>query len=305
MRLTGKYTVGEVEERTGVAASSLRQWERRYMFPTPERSASGYRYYSDSDIALIKRMRDLVADGVPPSRAAVMVREPPTLEAGIRAAHELSSELADSLCALDTERAERVLTEAIALYPLDAVLLDVIRPAMVLVGDRWHAGTISVTTEHFASNYVQGRLRGLLRMMPSAARSHRVVVSCGPGERHEIGALILAILLRRAGFDVIYLGADTPIVDLLELVRARGPEAVLLSVTARQSIGRLRAERSLLSSVSSLLILGGEAVAAEPQLAAELGAVFLGNDLRQVVPALDALLSKGPRSVPALEPPIR
>ena len=70
VRVDGKYTVREVEERTGVPASSLRQWERRYGFPKPERSESGYRYFSEGDIDAISRMRDLVAEGVPPSRAA-------------------------------------------------------------------------------------------------------------------------------------------------------------------------------------------------------------------------------------------
>ena len=54
--MPGKYTVKEVEERTGVPASSLRQWERRYGFPQPQRSESGYRYYSEADVAAIGRL---------------------------------------------------------------------------------------------------------------------------------------------------------------------------------------------------------------------------------------------------------
>ena len=35
--MQGKYTIAEVEERTGVASATLRQWERRYGFPKPQR----------------------------------------------------------------------------------------------------------------------------------------------------------------------------------------------------------------------------------------------------------------------------
>jgi len=293
--MVGKYTVGEVEERTGVPASSLRQWERRYGFPTPERSASGYRYYSETDLAAIVRMRDLVAEGVPASRAAAMVKEAQTVAVAARPTSDLARDLAAELVSLDADGAERVLAEAVALYPVDVVLLEVVRAALVRVGDLWHAGEIGVATEHFASNLMQARLRGLLGMLPDLEGGHRVIVACAPGEHHEMGALVLATLLRRAGFKVFYLGANTPVADLAELAREQEADAVLLSVTTREPLMGLRGEREALRSLSALLVLGGAAVASEPELAAELGGVFLGNDARKVVPELGALLSKARR----------
>ncbi len=290
--MDGKYTVREVEERTGVPASSLRQWERRYGFPKPERSESGYRYFSEGDIDAISRMRDLVAEGVPPSRAAAMVMEAELAPGGSRPTDDLSNELSDALVALDSGRAENVLGAAIALYPLDAVLLEVIRPALVRIGDLWHAGTISVATEHFASNYLQGRLRSLLRIMPDQAGGSLVVVACAPAEQHELGALILALMLKRSGFTVVYLGANTPLSDLADMVEKQRADAVMISTTTEESLARLKAETPVLRSLPALLVLGGKVLERSPELAAELGGVFLGNDARKVVPELRALLSK-------------
>ncbi|HZW28705.1 MAG TPA: cobalamin-dependent protein [Trueperaceae bacterium] len=290
--MVGKYTVGEVEERTGVPASSLRQWERRYGFPAPERSPSGYRYYSESDLAAIVRMRDLIAEGVPASRAAATVKQERAVAEQARPTPDLARELASELIALDADGAERVLAEAVALYPVDVVLLEVVRAALVRVGDMWHAGEVSVATEHFASNVVQARLRALLAMLPDREGGPSVVVACAPGEQHEMGALVLAVLLRRAGFRVYYLGANTPVADLAELARERGVDAVLLSVTTREPLAGLCAERERLRSLPGLLVLGGAAVDARPEVAAELGGVFLGNDARKVVAELAALLSK-------------
>ncbi len=292
-QFTGRFTVSEVEERTGVPASSLRQWERRYGFPDPQRSPSGYRYYSDADLAAIIRMRDLVADGVPPSRAAVLVGTQLAPVNDVRSTEALSSELGDALQAYEGERAEQLYREAVSLYPIEVVMLDVIRPALIRIGDLWHAGVISVATEHFASNFLLGRVRALFRLSAGTAPSPRVLVACAPGERHEIGSLIVATLMRRAGFRVVYLGADMPLEDLVGLVRESRFEAILLSVTMSGSAASLLDSRDQLRDLPCQLILGGAAIEAEPELAERLGGVFLGNDARSFIPQLKALLTPG------------
>ncbi|WP_146009535.1 MerR family transcriptional regulator, partial [Deinococcus planocerae] len=67
---TAMFTASEVEARVGVPAATLRQWERRYGFPSPARSASGYRLYSPHDLALIEVMQSHLRAGVPAGRAA-------------------------------------------------------------------------------------------------------------------------------------------------------------------------------------------------------------------------------------------
>jgi MerR family transcriptional regulator, light-induced transcriptional regulator len=56
--------IGEVVERTGVAEATLRMWERRYGFPTPERLASGHRRYSEREIELIRAVAAKRAAGL-------------------------------------------------------------------------------------------------------------------------------------------------------------------------------------------------------------------------------------------------
>jgi DNA-binding transcriptional MerR regulator len=45
--------IGEVSRRTGIPAAGLRNWEQRYSFPRPERSAAGQRLYRESDCLLL------------------------------------------------------------------------------------------------------------------------------------------------------------------------------------------------------------------------------------------------------------
>ena len=56
--------IKEVAERTGIAAATIRMWEQRYGFPEPARTASGYRMYSDDDVAALRRVSALRDTGL-------------------------------------------------------------------------------------------------------------------------------------------------------------------------------------------------------------------------------------------------
>jgi PAS domain S-box-containing protein len=65
--------VGEVAKRTGVGVSTLRAWERRFGFPDPERSPSGQRVYTETDIERVNAVSRLVAEGLTLSAAMTRV----------------------------------------------------------------------------------------------------------------------------------------------------------------------------------------------------------------------------------------
>jgi MerR family transcriptional regulator, light-induced transcriptional regulator len=282
----GKYTVNEVEERTGVPATTLRQWERRYGLPMPERSDSGYRMYGDDDIADIRTMKAHVADGVPASRAAEMVKERVRPGSGPRPVAALRTDLVDALVALDDDRADRVLSEAHALHTVEAVVLELLGGAMHDLGTLWHDGKIATTTEHFASSYVHGRLRALLALSGGHRGGPSVIVACAPLDQHELGALTLAVMLRRSGYQVYYVGANTPVEDLAAMARDLQPFAVMISASSLDSIHQLVAKRRHLEGIAPVLALGGYGFNAEPALAEKVGGQYLGAT---VVEALDRL----------------
>jgi MerR family transcriptional regulator, light-induced transcriptional regulator len=290
--MSGKYTVNEVEERSKVPATTLRQWERRYGFPMPERSEAGYRLYSDHDLKLIEAMRRYVEDGVPASRAAELVQKLSVPADGPRPAAEFVRELTDALVALEEAQANDVMSEAFALHSVETVMLNVLKPAMVEIGRRWHSGEIPSTTEHFASNIVQTRLRALLNLAANRRAGLAVVVACAPKDRHELGALMLAVSLRRAGYRVYYIGADTPVADLWQMAKSIRPAAVLISAMLPQSVEALLAERDTLRVLAPVLVFGGAAFEGQPELARSLGGIFLGNDLKEAIERLGDTLQE-------------
>ena len=290
--MAGKYTVNEVEERTKVPASTLRQWERRYGFPLPERSDSGYRLYSDLDLDQIEGMKRYIEDGVPTSRAAELVKHQSVAPAGPRAGQALTDELLDALIHLDETRADEVLSEAHALHTVETVMLELMQGVINELGARWHRGDINTTTEHFASQYLQGRLRSLLSLVPSRSKAAAVVVACAPQDQHELGALMLAILLKRAGYRVYYVGANTPVVALAEMAASLKLAAVLVSASLSASAERLVEAREDLRGIAPVVVFGGAAFDNRPELARSLGGWYLSNDLSEAVQAFSDLLEK-------------
>lgn len=55
--------VGEVAERLGVSASTIRLWERRFGMPRPVRSVGGHRRYSAANVDQLRALRDLFGRG--------------------------------------------------------------------------------------------------------------------------------------------------------------------------------------------------------------------------------------------------
>lgn len=86
--------IGDVAERTGVSVATLRAWEARYGFPSPDRRSSGHRRYSDADVAAIERLLRARSEGLSLVAAIERARRgdpaevvPPTIFAGLRARH--------------------------------------------------------------------------------------------------------------------------------------------------------------------------------------------------------------------------
>ncbi|WP_436776593.1 MerR family transcriptional regulator [Yinghuangia sp. YIM S09857] len=55
--------IGELSNRTGVSTRSLRYYEQQGLLQ-PQRRASGYREFGESDVAAVRRIRILLAAGL-------------------------------------------------------------------------------------------------------------------------------------------------------------------------------------------------------------------------------------------------
>ena len=316
---TPLYNIKAVVQATNISPSTLRAWERRYHMCQPQRSESGYRLYSDRDIAIIRWLKAQVEAGMSISHAvawlqnlldkssngqAVLLPDPKgrMLEAAqplapnaqdVQNFATLSNRLLGALLFYNEREAEGVLSEAFALYPIEQVGEHVLAPTMVEVGERWHRNEISVAREHYASNYLLQRLAAILRLIPNGYAGPLIWVGCAPSERHEMGALLLCIYLRRAGFQVCYLGQDLPENDLIAEARLQKPELILLSASSLETAETLRllCEKLVqLEPQRPIVGYGGRIFSLKPELRDHIAGIFAGSNAVEAVVAVSELL---------------
>ena len=158
----------------------------------------------------------------------------------MQVAAEVQRAYADAVLTGRPHDAERVIRDAIDAGLGEALLDDeVIRPALVLVGDLWADGRLSVAEEHLAtaiSRHVVAILRDLFRLERERG-THRVVLAAVQGEQHVLGLEMAASLIEHAGYDVRHFGADVPIEDLGRAVTIHDPAVVgFTSATERTAL---------------------------------------------------------------------
>ncbi|MGM0552657.1 MAG: MerR family transcriptional regulator [Pseudomonadota bacterium] len=73
----GLYPIRHVCAETGVNDVTLRAWERRYGLIRPQRTPKGHRLYSNEDIALIKRILELLEQDIPVSQVHRVLADEP------------------------------------------------------------------------------------------------------------------------------------------------------------------------------------------------------------------------------------
>jgi DNA-binding transcriptional MerR regulator len=245
-----KYTIKTVAQLTGVGTATLRAWEKRYGVPSPTRTSSRYRLYSDADVQEIKWVLARLEQGIPPRQATRLAIE--RREAGLpfdeRVADgipELISTLKTACLAYDEDAALDVLRRAMAVLRPHEVFRSVVLPAVAQVGSDWEAGLVTVAQEHFTSGISR---RFALRLMDLYQNQISpglppIVCACAPGELHELGLLAVAVEVRARGYPVVNLGQDTPVeATLSAVIRLRAPVAVV-SVTLPEHLDAWRAAR--------------------------------------------------------------
>jgi DICT domain-containing protein len=67
--------IKELATRTGIAAGTIRMWEQRYGFPEPARTPTGYRRYTEDDVATLRRAMAYRTQGLSIPAALERARE--------------------------------------------------------------------------------------------------------------------------------------------------------------------------------------------------------------------------------------
>ncbi len=355
---TPVFNTKAVVQQTGIAAPTLRAWERRYDLLSPERANNTYRLYSARDIALIRWLKVRIDTGMSISQAialfhhlsqkrqrliAILAAEqkpdeliedisvfrvtmdaltplpasanplfeakevqeipllhnwPGTSYSGINypATHNMSlirEHLIEAFRYLDEAAATMMMGSLLTIYSVEQVCTELITPTLWQVGQLWASGQITVTIEHFASNFFRALLTNLFYVTPVPREGPLTLACCAPGEPHELAALMLALFLRRQYTRVAYLGQSIEISGLLHTIRKLSPALVCISVTMPEylpALTRLATQVQQLPAPRPILSFGGQVFAHYAHVIPQIPGIHLNGDLKDIVTQLHCMV---------------
>lgn len=318
---TPTFNLKAVVQETGIKPDTLRAWERRYGLPEPNRSTGGHRLYSQRNIDTLRWLIARQDEGLSISRAVELWRQlesenqDPLLSASyglneiepaapLLAGEEVSAvrERWIEACLNFNERAaEQILAQAFALFPTEVVCLEVLQRGVREIGEGWYAGKISVQQEHFSSALVIRKLESLLNATPSPLRSGRILLAGVAEEEHVIGQLIFQLLLRRKGWETIYLGASVPLQRMEGSLDIVHPHLIVLTAQQLYTAASLQKMAESLVHKGIPVAYAGRIFARTPVLRTRIRGHYLGDTIRQAVERVEALIPVAP-SLPETTP---
>lgn len=308
------YNIKAVSRLVGLLPVTLRAWERRYGMPHPNRGEQGYRLYSEYDVRTLHWLKAQIESGLSIGRAVKYLNEvrssgyDPTVEATSPAPRRpekqeasqaspssltvLADGLLEALKHFDEPTALEMMRRAFALYSVDQVLMEIVQPTLVTLGDAWHRGELTIAVEHYATQFCMQHLMSMLAAAAPASRPGHIVAACAPGEMHQIGLLMLVVMLRWRGWDVKFLGPDLPLERLEEALVPLRPEMLMFSANRIETAERLSALVDILTRFPAphpWVVLGGQAFQ-KIRLPEEVPGIYLNGSPTQTVEQIEDLM---------------
>ncbi len=160
----------------GLLPVTLRAWERRYGLPHPGRGEQGYRLYSDHDVRTLRWLKAQNEAGLSIGRAVEYLNElrtsgyDPAVEPVYQARPNpgdhpaspsfatLSNQFLEAMLHFDETSAVEVMRRAFSIYSVDQVLMEVVQPTLVTLGEAWHRGELPIAVEHYATQFCMQHL---------------------------------------------------------------------------------------------------------------------------------------------------
>jgi len=323
------YNLKAVVQETGLKPDTLRAWERRYGLPAPQRADSGHRLYSQNDIELLKWLMARQEEGMTISRAVELWRqlesekqnplEPTGVVTPLAAAttaielngandrlEALRNSWITSCLNFDEQGAEQIITQAFSLFPTEKVCLALLQKGLSTIGQGWYENQVTVQQEHFASALALRRLEALLAATPSPTRPGRILIGCPPEEVHTFAPLLIALLLRRRGWDVIFLGANVPVQDFVLTTEHAKPQLVILTAQLLFTAMSLRELGEILYEARIPMGYGGLIFSQLPALQKQITGHYLGDSVEDAMTIIESLMLMPRLALPAssVEPPV-
>ena len=242
------YTVAIVARRLGVAAATLRTWDRRYGLGPSSHEAGAHRRYTLEDLARLESMRRMVNAGVPACDAAklcatadiaqlpqiklapnedisqVAVATATNLESGTAVAKGLLR----AATSLDSLACHAIIARSLKQRGVVKTWNEVLTPVLVAVGEKWSATQKGIEVEHVLTDQVLATFMEYTNSITETKNAKTVLVVSAKKDLHSRPLYAAAAGLAEKRISSRNLGARIPHETLVSSMERIGPSAVLV-----------------------------------------------------------------------------
>lgn len=260
------FTIKELELLSGVKAHTIRIWEQRYGFIKPARTTTNIRRYSNEELKTLLTVALLNRHGYKISRIDEMTeeqRDQAALDLPGEASDERKvNELIHYMIQLEIETFEKIINKIISERGLDECITNIIFRFLEKTGILWHTEKINPGHEHIVSNLIRQKIISATDQLQISRKKNILFLLLLPEyEYHELGLLFVQYILKKKGFQVIYMGAATPLPDANYVIDLKKPDYIyihLTSVPVKLNLERYISRLSI--PTDSQLLLSGSAM---------------------------------------------
>ena len=123
---------------------------------------------------------------------------------------------------------------------IKTLYLELFQKSLYEVGELWERNQISVATEHLTTSITESAM-GLMQPLLFARErvGKKAVVSCIANEFHQVGGKMVADIFEMHGWDGYFLGANTPLADLLKMLNETKPDILCFSLSIYSNLPNL------------------------------------------------------------------
>lgn len=136
----------------------------------------------------------------------------------------------------DIQSSIKIYEEYIKIFSPGDFFDKILRPVMYKIGEDWANNTISIATEHVASNVAQTLVKIIMDKVTGNANKKKILICVPLGEEHHLGCDVLETYLSIKGFKVYNMSTSIPAESILSFIEYNNPDIVLISITLEDNI---------------------------------------------------------------------
>jgi len=140
--------------------------------------------------------------------------------------------------------------------------VDLLQKSMYRIGHLWENSRTSISTEHVATKITEGVIELVYpKILQTPRNGRKVIMTCVDKEFHELGARVISDYFELNGWTSVFLGANTPRTEVLNIISKKRPDVLGISNNLYMNVVRVYKLIELIRSDCSDLkiIVGGQA----------------------------------------------